>query len=89
MGFFSSLNQRYDIIICVFLFELFCQVSDVAHGPLVFIVAVVSLWPNLLRTLCLLPLWFTRRNFKSTRNKKAAFVWIIHTCNFIDIDSIM
>ena len=30
--FFSSLNQRYDIIICV----LFCQVSDVAHGLLVF-----------------------------------------------------
>ena len=32
MGFFPYLNQRYDIIICVFLFEL---VSDVAHGPLV------------------------------------------------------
>ena len=35
MGFFSSLNQRYDIIICVYWFELFSQVSDVAHGPLV------------------------------------------------------
>ena len=35
MVFFSSLNQRYDIIICVYLFELFSQVSDVAHGPLV------------------------------------------------------
>ena len=34
-GFFSSLNQRYDIIICVYWFELFSQVSDVAHGPLV------------------------------------------------------
>ena len=33
--FFSSLNQRYDNIICVYWFELFLQVSDVAHGPLV------------------------------------------------------
>ena len=38
MFFFSSLNQRYDIIICVHLFELFSQVSDVAHGPLVLII---------------------------------------------------
>ena len=30
---FSSHNQRYDIIICVYWFELFSQVSDVAHGP--------------------------------------------------------
>ena len=37
MVFFSSFNQRYDIIICVYWFELFSQVSDVAHGPLVFI----------------------------------------------------
>ena len=29
-----SLNQHYDIIICVYRFELFSQVSDVAHGPL-------------------------------------------------------
>ena len=34
--FFFSLNQHYDIIICVYWFELFSQVSDVAHGPLVF-----------------------------------------------------
>ena len=33
---FSSLNQPYDIIICVYLFELFSQVSDVTHGILVF-----------------------------------------------------
>ena len=33
--FFSSLNQYFDIIICVYWFELFSQVSDVAHGPLV------------------------------------------------------
>ena len=33
--FFSSLNQHFDIIICVYWFELFSQVSDVAHGPLV------------------------------------------------------
>ena len=33
--FFSSLNQRFDIIICVYWIELFSQVSDVAHGPLV------------------------------------------------------
>ena len=33
--FFSSLNQHYDIIICVYWCELFSQVSDVAHGPLV------------------------------------------------------
>ena len=33
--FSSSLNQRYDIIICAYWFELFSQVSDVAHGPLV------------------------------------------------------
>ena len=32
---FSSLNQLYEIIICVYRFELFSQVSDVAHGPLV------------------------------------------------------
>ena len=32
---FSSIYQRYDIIICVYKFELFSQVSDVAHGPLV------------------------------------------------------
>ena len=35
--FFSSLNQHYDIIICVYWFKLISQVSDVAHGPLVFI----------------------------------------------------
>ena len=35
--FFSSLNQHFDIIICVYWFELFSQVSDVAHGPLVYI----------------------------------------------------
>ena len=35
MGFFSSLNERYDIILCVYWFELFSQVSNVAHGPLV------------------------------------------------------
>ena len=33
--FFSTLNQRYDIIKCVFWFEMFSQVSDLAHGPLV------------------------------------------------------
>ena len=33
--FSSSLNQRYDIIICVYWFELFSQMSDVAHGSLV------------------------------------------------------
>ena len=33
--FFSFLCQRYDIIICVYWFELFSQVSNVAHGPLV------------------------------------------------------
>ena len=33
--FFSSLNQCYDIIICVYWFELFTQVRGVAHGPLV------------------------------------------------------
>ena len=35
MFFSSSFNQRYDIIIYVYWFELFSQVSDVAHGPLV------------------------------------------------------
>ena len=43
MFFFSSLNQCYDIIICVYCFELFSQVSDVAHGPLVSFAAVVFL----------------------------------------------
>ena len=33
--FFSSLNQRYDIIMYDYWFELFSQVSDMAHGPLV------------------------------------------------------
>ena len=33
--FFSSRNQPYDIIMCVYLLELFSQVNDVAHGPLV------------------------------------------------------
>ena len=33
--FFPSLNQRFDKIICVYWFELFSRVSDVAHGPLV------------------------------------------------------
>ena len=33
--FVSSLNQHYDIVICVYWFELFSQVSNVAHGPLV------------------------------------------------------
>ena len=33
--FFSSLNQRYNMSICVYELELFSQVSDVAHGPLV------------------------------------------------------
>ena len=31
--FFPSLNQH--LIICVYLFKLISQVSDVAHGPLV------------------------------------------------------
>lgn len=31
---FSSLNQHFDNHMC--LFELFSQVNDVAHGPLVF-----------------------------------------------------
>ena len=35
--FLSSLNQSYEIIIFVQWFELFSQVSDVAHGPLVII----------------------------------------------------
>ena len=34
-GFFPSLNQRYNIFVCVYWFELFSQVSDVAYGPLV------------------------------------------------------
>ena len=33
--FFSFLNQPYDIIRCVYWFELFSQVSDVANGPFV------------------------------------------------------
>ena len=32
---FFSPYQRYDIIVYVYLFKLFSQVSDVAHGPLV------------------------------------------------------
>ena len=40
--FFSSLNQRYNIIICVYWFELCSQVSDVAHGPLVICTTVVN-----------------------------------------------
>ena len=43
MFFFSSLNQRNDIIIYVFLFQLFSQVSYVAHGPLVLPVMAVIL----------------------------------------------
>ena len=40
--FFSSNNQRYDIIICVYWFKLFFfQVSDVATGPLV---CVLEYW---------------------------------------------
>ena len=35
-NFFSDLNQGYDKIICVNRFDLFSQVSDVAHGPLVY-----------------------------------------------------
>ena len=42
--FSSSLNQRYDIIICVYWFELFSQVNYVAHGPLV--VFMLSVWFN-------------------------------------------
>ena len=44
MFFFSSLYQRYDtcIIICVYWFELFSQVSNVAHGPLVFYTFIVT-----------------------------------------------
>ena len=33
---FFSLNQRYDITLCVYRFVLFSQVSDVAYGPLVY-----------------------------------------------------
>ena len=44
MVFFSSLNQRYDIIIRVYWFELFSQVIDVAHGPLVFRRVPVVQW---------------------------------------------
>ena len=41
MGFFS-LNQHYDIIICVYWFEMFSQVSDVAHGPLLLVLELAS-----------------------------------------------
>ena len=34
---FSSPNQHYDSIVCVYWFELFSEVSYVAHGPLHFI----------------------------------------------------
>ena len=37
MVFYSFLNKFNDIIICVYWFELFSQVSDMAHGPLVFV----------------------------------------------------
>ena len=36
----QRVNQHYDIIICVYWFELFSQVSDVAHGPLVFLLSL-------------------------------------------------
>ena len=42
MFFFSSLNERYDIIMCVYWFELFSQVSNVAHGPLVILQQLYS-----------------------------------------------
>ena len=43
MFFFSYFNQCYYIIICVYWFELFSQVSDVAHGPLVKILCICSI----------------------------------------------
>ena len=44
MGF-SSPNQRYDIIVCVYWCELFSQVSDVVHVSLVVLTrAWKSLW---------------------------------------------
>ena len=49
--FISSLDQCYDIIICVYWFELFSQVSDVAHVPLVLIcLRPISRWQSLLYT---------------------------------------
>ena len=42
--FFPSLNQHYDIIICVYWFKLISQVSDVAHGPLVYVTCCIYLY---------------------------------------------
>ena len=72
--FFSSLNHRYDIIICVYWFELFSQVSDVAHGPLVShldrpITDGISLLPFLL----FLPLWVSSLGDKPTRDPGVLF----------------
>ena len=47
-GFFPSLNQHYDIILCVYWFKLLSQVNNVAHGPLVlFFFKLESTWTNL------------------------------------------
>ena len=44
MGFSSS-NLRYDMIVCIYLFKLFSQVSDVAHGHLVLKNSLLSIHP--------------------------------------------
>ena len=44
-------KERFDIIICVYWFELFSNVSDVAHGPLIrntlFVSIVCPIVPHL------------------------------------------
>ena len=60
---FSSLNQRYDIIICVNWIELFSQVSDVAHGPLVIFKDIWVNWSKVKHIIKLYPeLWENSAN---------------------------
>ena len=97
---FSSLNQRYDIIMCVYWFELFSQVSDVAHGPLVTIVVFVlfhhytvfwwELCPFslLLCFTCLFCLLFIIIMFFSWHNDRAGPYRNECVCGFVDSCSI-
>ena len=62
-GFFPSINQRYDIFICVYWFELFSNVSHLSHGPLV---PIISMKEFVLKiSLCILILKLQLPNIPS------------------------
>ena len=92
--FLSSLIQRYDINICVYWFKLVSQVSDMAHGPLVFCSFALSIIHNVKNNIFFsskFPIWvykiqllivvinqFAVRNRRATVEQKELLRFIMY-----------